>query len=157
MRAVKSITISDPTTRTIYVLYPDKLIATKSSWRPVAKVPSDMSCDAVLANVSSSSATGRCLGERTFDGIKAIGTLVTRTIPAGTIGNPQPIVMSKETWHSPELQLSLLTKANDRRNGVAVRMVENIVRREPSPSLFEIPADYTIVAPGSPAVTGAQP
>jgi hypothetical protein len=83
--------------------------------------------------------------------------MVTRTIPAGTIGNQQPIVMSKETWHSPDLQLSLLTKANDRRNGVAVRMVENIVRREPAASIFQIPEDYTVVAAGSPAVIAAQP
>ena len=83
------------------------------------------------------------LGQRTIEGVSARGTRTTTTIPAGAIGNEQPIRIVSEEWFSPDLQVLVLTKHNDPRSGETTYTLSNIVRAEPDRSLFEIPADYT--------------
>jgi hypothetical protein len=84
------------------------------------------------------------LGTQVIEGVNAEGTRTTLTIPAGEIGNIQPIDIVDETWYSPELQLQVMTKHQDPRTGVALYRLTNINRSEPDRSLFEIPAGYTI-------------
>jgi hypothetical protein len=79
-----------------------------------------------------------------IEGVRADGTRITITIPAGAIGNEQPIRIVSERWYSPELQLELLYKHSDPRTGETVRKVVNISRSEPPRSLFEAPADYKV-------------
>ena len=71
------------------------------------------------------------------------------TIPAGTIGNDLPIQIVSERWYSPELKTVVMSKHSDPRMGDTVYRLTNINRSEPSRSLFEAPADYT-VAEGKP-------
>lgn len=84
------------------------------------------------------------LADQTIEGVVAHGKQVTTTIPAGTIGNDQPIVITSETWYSPDLQTVVLSKRNDPRIGESVMSVTNIQRGDPSPSLFQVPAGYTV-------------
>jgi hypothetical protein len=84
------------------------------------------------------------LGNQTIEGLFVEGTRVTRTIPAGTVGNQQPIQITSERWHSPELKLNLLVKNIDPMRGTSTTTLTNIRRDEPSPSLFQVPADYTV-------------
>ena len=84
------------------------------------------------------------LGTQAIEGVQATGTRTTTTIPAGTIGNEQPIKIVSESWYSPELQALVLTKRSDPRFGETTYKLTNIVRAEPSPSLFDVPAGYTI-------------
>jgi hypothetical protein len=84
------------------------------------------------------------LGKQTIDGIEAEGTRITHTIPAGEIGNEQPINTVHETWYSPELQAIVMSKSSDPRSGETVYRLTNIVRDEPARSLFEVPSDYTV-------------
>jgi hypothetical protein len=84
------------------------------------------------------------LGMQTINGVQATGTRVTRTIPAGRIGNAQPIQMVTETWHSPDLQRPVMIKTVDPRSGTRVTQLTNITRSEPDPTLFQIPSDYTV-------------
>ena len=83
------------------------------------------------------------LGQRTIEGVAARGTRTTTTLPAGAIGNEQPIRIVSEEWFSPDLQVLVLTKHNDPRSGETTYTLSHIVRSEPDRSLFEIPADYT--------------
>jgi hypothetical protein len=83
------------------------------------------------------------LGQRTIEGVAARGTRTTTTLPAGAIGNEQPIRIVSEEWFSPDLQVLVLTKHNDPRSGETTYTLSNVVRAEPDRSLFEIPADYT--------------
>jgi len=84
------------------------------------------------------------LGTQEIDGVDARGTKTTETIPAGKIGNEKPIVITTERWYSPDLQVDVLVKHNDPRMGEVVYQLTNISREEPDPTLFQVPADYTV-------------
>ena len=84
------------------------------------------------------------LGQQTIEGVTATGTRTITEIPAGTIGNEQPIKIVSEQWFSPELQVLVMTKHSDPRSGDIIYRLTGIVRAEPSRSLFEVPPDYTL-------------
>jgi hypothetical protein len=84
------------------------------------------------------------LGMQSIEGVSAEGTRTTITIPAGQIGNEQPIVTVTERWYSPELQVMVMNKRTDPRTGTTTYKLTNVNRSEPSPALFQVPADYTI-------------
>jgi hypothetical protein len=84
------------------------------------------------------------LGTTTIEGLTATGTLTTTTIPAGAIGNLQPIKIVSEEWFSPDLKVLVLTKHSDPRTGETVYRLVNIVRAEPDPALFVVPAERNL-------------
>jgi hypothetical protein len=89
------------------------------------------------------------LGTQIIEGVTAEGKRVTRTIPAGQIGNERPLEITSEVWTSPELEVTVLSKRNDPRFGETVYRLTDIKRAEPEHSLFEVPANFTIRdAPG---------
>jgi hypothetical protein len=92
------------------------------------------------------------LGKQTIEGVEAEGTRFTTTIPAGEIGNEQPIETVFESWYSADLQTVILTKFNDPRSGENTFRLTNINRAEPAHSLFEVPSDYTIQETPTPPV-----
>lgn len=83
------------------------------------------------------------LGTKTIDGLTVQGTRVKRTIPAGRIGNDKPIVITREEWYSPELQMVVSSTRTDPRFGTTTYQLTNISRSEPSETLFTVPAGYT--------------
>jgi hypothetical protein len=84
------------------------------------------------------------LPSQVIEGVKAEGKRTTTRITAGTIGNDQDIFITSEVWYSPELQTVVLLKRNDPRVGESVTSLTNIQRNEPDPSLFQVPAGYTV-------------
>ena len=84
------------------------------------------------------------LGRQTIEGVPAEGRRVTMTIPAGQAGNEQPIHIVTESWYSPDLQTTVLSRHSDPRNGETVTRLTNISRGEPSRVLFEAPADFKL-------------
>jgi hypothetical protein len=84
------------------------------------------------------------LGTQTIEGVPAKGKKFSHTIPAGEMGNDLPIVITTETWYSPDLKVSVMTKSSDPRMGETTYRLTNILRAEPDPSLFQIPSDYTV-------------
>ena len=84
------------------------------------------------------------LGRQTIEGVQAEGRRTTMTIPAGQAGNELPIHIVTESWYSPDLQTTVLSKHSDPRYGETVTRLTNIGRGEPSHILFEAPADYKI-------------
>jgi hypothetical protein len=84
------------------------------------------------------------LGTQTFEGVQAEVTRFTITIPAGSEGNDQPFDIVSERWYSPELQVVVMGKRSDPRSGEIVYRLTNVNRGEPSHSLFEAPADFTV-------------
>jgi hypothetical protein len=89
-------------------------------------------------------ATKEELGEQVIEGVTAKGTRTTTTIPAGAIGNELPISITSEEWFSTELKVLVMTKHADPRSGETTYRLLNIVRTEPNPSLFELPAGITV-------------
>jgi hypothetical protein len=84
------------------------------------------------------------LPNRTIDGVICSGVRRTTTIPQGSIGNDLAIKIVSEEWTSVDLQVLVKTDFNDPRTGRSTYDLSRISRREPDPSLFKVPADYTI-------------
>ena len=84
------------------------------------------------------------LGTREIEGVKAQGKMKSYEIPAGEIGNRNPLVVASESWYSPELQVTLMTKRSDPRTGERIWRMANIKRDEPAAALFAVPSDYTV-------------
>ena len=88
------------------------------------------------------------LGTKDFDGVKAEGKQTIWTIPAGRIGNRNPINVTSESWYSPDLQVTVYSRYNDPRTGESIYRLAGIKRGEPSPDLFRVPADYKLRSHG---------
>lgn len=86
----------------------------------------------------------KALGSKEMDGLKADGKLVSYEIPAGEIGNTHPIIVSDETWTSPELQITVYSKHSDPRTGDRIYRLTNLKREEVPATMFSIPAEYKI-------------
>lgn len=84
------------------------------------------------------------LGTKSILGLQATGTRVTRTIPAGEIGNAKPITVTTERWVSTDLQIPLTMTHSDPMMGTMTTTVTSVTRGEPDTSLFQVPSDYKI-------------
>lgn len=84
------------------------------------------------------------LGQKVIEGIEVEGTRTTITIPAGQIGNERPIEVVTEQWLSPVLKTTVLSRSSDPRMGETAFRLTNISLAEPAPSLFEVPADFSV-------------
>ncbi len=89
------------------------------------------------------------LGTTFMEGVAVEGTRTTVTIPAGQIGNEQPINIVSERWMSPDLKVLVMSKQSDPRFGETTYRLTNLSRAEPSPELFQIPADFKVMEPGT--------
>ena len=145
MNGAKMIFIHDPVAQASYVLNPDKLTARimKHDSMP-ATVHMQMQKKMMhsIPPDEQGEVKTESLGTQEIGGVKAQGKLVTRTIPAGAIGNEQPIQITVETWTSPELQTVVLQKRNDPRFGETVFQLNDIKQGEPDASLFQVPDGY---------------
>jgi hypothetical protein len=94
-----------------------------------------------------SNETTESLGNRSIEGLSAEGTRAKEVIPAGAIGNDKDIVSLRESWYSSELKVVLASIRNDPRFGEVHYSLANIQLKEPDPSLFQVPAGYTIERP----------
>ncbi len=94
------------------------------------------------------------LGIDSIEGFQVVGHRVTRTIPAGEMGNEQPMTVTTETWFSPDMKMIMREKRTDPRLGEMDSEVTNIVRGEPDASMFQVPADYTVEDAPAPRIGG---
>lgn len=88
------------------------------------------------------------LGTQMIEGVSAKGTRTTTTIPAGQMGNEQPLTIVSERWFSPDLGVTVMTTHSDPRMGTNTYKLTNIDRSEPPHTLFEVPAGYTVKGEG---------
>ena len=88
------------------------------------------------------------LGTRQIEGVKATGRRTTLVIPTDRVGNDRPMQITDERWESPELSLIVYSRYSDPRTGVIEYRLTDVRRAEPAASLFEVPADYTVIEPG---------
>ena len=151
---VPLITITDPATRTHLTLDRERRVAFRVKTAPLADAARG---GAVPAAQGPSAGPARTLGFRDgadiqteqlglrrIEGLQAEGTRTTMTIPAHAIGNQSPITAVSERWLSTDLQVVVFTRRSDPRFGETVYRLVNIVRAEPAPELFKVPADYRI-------------
>jgi hypothetical protein len=88
--------------------------------------------------------TEESLGSQVVNGVMADGLRTSYTIPAGDFGNDRPITSTTESWYSPDLHLTVMYKRSDPREGEVTTQYTGIKRAEPDPSLFQMPAGYTL-------------
>jgi hypothetical protein len=106
--------------------------------------------------VSDDNVTTESLGAETIQGLSCLGTRITRTIPAGQIGNAQPILITTDKWYSQDLQIEVKTVHSDPRTGTTTTALVNLSRNEPNPTLFSVPPGYTVNNPGNAKYTFKQ-
>ena len=87
-----------------------------------------------------------------MEGVLVNGVRTTHTIPAGQMGNDRPIMIATEVWTSPDLKTVVYSKRSDPRMGDQTFRLTNIVRTEPNPSLFTVPADFKILDAPQPII-----
>ncbi len=138
--------IDDPVSGYQYALHPDTKVAVR---RHIHEAPQGGGPDFEHKPHPGSSfqknSTETDLGSKDIPGIGiAQGKSVTHTIPAGQIGNAQPIVSTSEIWYSPDLQMVVLSKHSDPRTGQSTYALTKLQRGEPNSSLFQVPSDYKI-------------
>jgi hypothetical protein len=144
-----AITIFDPVAGYSYMLDPTAMTAVKTPLPPADSAKANASGHS--PHVRGAAADGaqiqkEDLGTQTIGGLSATGARITETIPAGAMGNQQPLQVVRETWISTELKVPLLIKTSDPRFGNMTMQLTNIVQAEPDASLFQIPSGYTVTA-----------
>jgi hypothetical protein len=145
--AVTMISIVDPTNNVNYTLLADQHKAIKHQFKvsfPESAVRFSKPKVEPLPSRSTDKVKNELLGTEAINGLIAKGSRTTTVIPEGAVGNERPLTITFETWVSDDLRTALLIKQFDPRSGEMVREMKNITREEPDPSLFQIPADYTV-------------
>jgi hypothetical protein len=146
--------IDDPAARERYVLQPANKVAVTVPIQP-CRVSAGLEPDLTVgpprpAGLPMQVATPVKLGERKLDGEPVAGSRVEATIPAGAIGNKQPIQMSAEQWYGRNLQVVVEATYRDPRTGETRYKLSEIHRTEPDAALFRVPENYTRKPPSGP-------
>src|SRR5690348_8262678 len=135
--------IDDPAARERYVLQPGGVAVTM----PIVPCRPASEPDLTVgpprpANLPIRMSQPVKLGERKLDGETVAGRRIEATIPAGAIGNPQPIQMSAEQWYGKDLQVVVEATYRDPRTGETRYKLSDIDRAEPDAKLFKVPDNY---------------
>jgi len=155
----KMVLITDPSSKTDYVINPDEQMAriVKRKEGAANIVILSQQKRAEIEKRTETETKGVAIerrhereGERkreilppqVIEGLSCEGERITRTIPAGAIGNEKPIEIVSETWTSPELHVMVMRKRSDPRMGETVYRLTDIKRGEPDPALFQVPSNY---------------
>jgi len=138
----KVIAIGDPVGGSIYMLNPNSQVARQTPFPTHAQALREGG--QVRQRRENLNAKTESLSTQMIAGVAAEGTRITRTIPAGQVGNQAPIVITIERWYSPELQTDVMRKEVNPQFGQTTFQLTNIVRAEPDASLFQVPSNYTI-------------
>jgi hypothetical protein len=143
------IVISDPMAGTAYVLEPDQKVARQLPSSGGMRVrtgggPGGNVFYRTFNESAQATAKTESLGPQTVEGVNTEWTRTTRMIPAGEIGNDNPITIVSQHWYSADLQMDVKSTHSDPRFGDTTYTLTNIQRTEPDASLFAVPSDYTV-------------
>jgi len=95
-----------------------------------------------LGGSPSDSGNTKSLGEKSIDGIRAVGTRAEYVVAKNYMGNEKPIKLVAEQWFSPELGVILLSTQTSSAGFENVYKLEKIEQTEPDAALFTVPADF---------------
>ena len=123
-------------------------IHTEGGMPPLPPPPPMLAQTKHLATDEQLEANTESLGSQTMEGVAVTGVRTTRIVPAGQVGNDRPISIVTEVWTSTDLKTIVSSKRNDPRMGEQTFRLTNIVRAEPDPTLFAVPADFKIIDGG---------
>jgi hypothetical protein len=144
------VVINDPVANANFVLHPESKVAEKMRhpFRGMNGQATGAIEERMRAHQQEEIASGNLkqedLGTQAIARVSAQGTRMTRTIPAGQIGNEKPILIVHETWFSNDLQTVVMSKRTDPWGGETTYTLTNIQRTEPDAALFAVPSDFTV-------------
>jgi hypothetical protein len=84
------------------------------------------------------------LGTETIQGIEARGQRSTMTIPAGQIGNDQPLVTVNESWTASSLGFEIRRISDDPQSGKSTMELVSIDQTDPPITTFQPPSGYEV-------------
>jgi hypothetical protein len=141
------ITIRDPTAGYFYELNP----TTRQGFRTpvditsVAALPHGSPGPPLQTNDANSLEVQTTdLGTQLVSGVSATGTRTIVTGAAGVAGRDQPLQIVREEWVSPDLHLTVLVTVSGPDGVQSTTRLTSLVRGEPDPALFRVPAGYLI-------------
>jgi hypothetical protein len=143
------VVVNDPVAGTTFVLHPDQKTAEKmgkpfGEMKGAARRAMKDKMEFRQEEKTGVNLKREDLGTQTIAGVTAQGTRVTKTIPAGQIGNEKPITIVREVWYSNDLQTVVMSKRSDPWSGETIYSLTNIQRAEPDATLFAVPSDYSV-------------
>jgi hypothetical protein len=141
---VKSVIINDPVAKAGYMLDQQRRTAIRTPVRQLG--PRPLRSGPGSDNAAAPKVASESIGQRMIEGVIATGTRTTTTIPAGAIGNEEPIEVVTESWQSPELKILMASHRKDPRFGETSYHVTGLTRVEPDPTLFRVPNGYRVEA-----------
>lgn len=150
------IVIIDPVARTVTQLRPDQKVAVVHALPqspqgaagghrgPGGPPPTDGQAGGPKGRHEDKNVVTEDLGSKTIDGVLATGKRITRTIPAGQMGNATAIVSTHEEWFANDLKIELSRNDVDPFRGTHTTSVSSLSKAEPDASLFTVPSGYTV-------------
>jgi len=138
------IVINDPVAGVGYLLNPSRQSAVKHAFSPHGGSRANGQKRRANLQRANANVATESLGKQMIEGVEAEGTRSTYTIPAGQIGNAEPMQIVTEKWYSPTLQIMVKMIHSDPRSGTTTYQLTNINQTEPEPSLFQVPSNYTM-------------
>jgi hypothetical protein len=156
--------LSDPSTGAHWTLMPAAKTAMKMTMPTgsAGKINVDSNAEKNFRGFSGFGDDGSAekLGAQNMEGVSATGTRFTHTIPAGQLGNDQPLQLVTERWYSSEIHMTVFLKRSDPMNGSKTLKVMDIRREEPDAARFNVPSDYAVhemILPAMPSEKPSQP
>lgn len=143
------IQIADPGQQTLLNCSVFRHICTQQRYDPrsdLAAATGPIEMNGPLGNGRGFIHTDR-LGMRLIAGVETTGTRITSTLSPGAIGNDQPVNQVRETWHSDQLGINLLSVVSGPLVGTETFTVTEIDPSPPDPRLFQIPQGYQFREP----------
>jgi hypothetical protein len=152
------IVITDPVTGTRYMLNPANKTARQMPLHGPKPGGEEGGAGPKFAG-GPGEVTKEELGTKTVNGLQAEGVRVTRTIPAGTVGNEKAITSVTERWYSNDLQMVVMTTHTDPMMGTVTTKLVNVTQGAPDAALFQVPSDFVMQAgkPGDPMYMPMKP
>jgi len=136
---LRSVTILDPVSGTRTLCSESTMVCATSAWYP--RLPAQPDTGSTMT-IKSGKGTSESLGSQTMDGLQVVGTREMHTSVAGTNGEDRVVISHTELWYSPDLQIDLSVIRTNPQLGQVTLSVTELVRGDPDPSLFAVPAGF---------------
>jgi hypothetical protein len=141
---IKMVYIKDPVTNTLIMWSEGAKVKKEAIQIKLPDTTSTAKAKDTQAAANQKSGTVEELGQQSIEGVLVTGERITHMIPAGSVGNDQPLTRTNEIWTAPDLQLVVREIYTDPRTGVRTSELQDLSRENPPITMFQPPDGYTI-------------
>ena len=141
--AVVSTMVYDPKNSTATACFPARHNCQRRSFDPTLQ-PAEQPGLGITDN-GQTTILRESLGKKQMDGLEVDGIRETQTVKAGVNGNNKPLVTTRETWYSPQLQIYLSVMVTDPFGATKKVEATDLKLGEPGEEWFAIPEGYRIL------------